>query len=62
MSIKAWQEDGAPDGWQVDVSIGKSRADGIARRIVTEAMLFAGALLDVPPGDQSRRGLSYHGR
>ena len=42
MSVKAWREEGAADGWQVEVATGQNRANGAARRIVTESMLFAG--------------------
>lgn len=42
MTVKARAVPGAPDGWEVDVSVGGARTDGVARRIVTEAMLLAG--------------------
>jgi hypothetical protein len=42
MPVKARAVPGAPDGWEVDVSVGGARTDGVARRIVSEAMLLAG--------------------
>lgn len=42
MTVKARAVPGAPDGWEVDVSVGGARTDGVARRIVSEAMLLAG--------------------
>ena len=42
MSVKAYEQPEAPGGWAVEVTVGGARAGGVARRIVSEAMIVAG--------------------